>query len=493
MNKGKSALILTVLTIIIAALCLTCVISFPLNGVEEYNSVISMIGKSADFDFAGGYYYVYYPEGVISAQEYDTNYAAYGSDAVAQQKYRDKYVAYENGALYLEKEVVLDEETGKVGEEFKTAFANSVELLRARYDEKGISGTRLSVADDYTVRVTLPYGTKSANNTIPVFGIFGEFSVAYGSETSKIIENNRDASIGDYVKGVSSRTTQDGTSYVIIDFTSAGREALKTATAGAASSSSTMYFMLGDQSLISLSVSSQIDQDSLYISGSYTDDTARTVAIALNSGIKADQTIPYANLCDLKSTVTIETVEAPFGDFAFAATLITLGVLALVLSAFMFVRYHGLGFAHLYGLLALLGCMAVSIFFVPFIYYGVGTVVVLALAMIVYTALNVYMFENAKKEYASGKTMKTAAYNGYMKSLWPTVDLSAAVALASVLTFAIALTELQAVAFTAMLAAVIVGASVLLVSKLTWMVTVIFAKNPASFCNFKREEVDDDE
>lgn len=492
MNKAKSAFLLTVLSVIIAVLCVACVVSFPLGGVSEYHSVISTIGKDADF--GGGYFYVYYPDGVISAEEYETNSAAYGSDDAARQEYQDGYAAHANGAIYLEKETVLDEATGGISEEFKTSFENSFAALRSRYETKALAGTKLEIADEYTVRITLPLGADGVSNTIPVFGCFGEFSIAYGSEKTKIVEAKRNAAISDYVKGAYSRTTQDGTAYVIIDFTDLGRETLKKATAEAGSSSSTMYFMIGGQSLIRLTVSSQIDQESLAISGSYTDDSAQTVAIALDQAIKADPEQPLLNFCDINSTITIGTVDAPFGENAFLFSLISLGVLFAVLTVFMFVRYRGLGLAYLYGMLTFLCCISLCLCFIPFLTFNVGAVVVIALSMVLYTAFNSFMFERTKREYASGKTVAAASQSGYVKSVWQIVDICAVFALAALLTFAVALTELQAVAFTAMLSALLAGGSALLISRAAWYLALKLAKNPLKFCHFdSREEAEDND
>ena len=90
MGKKKSAVFLVLITILIAVLCVASTVSFPIpNSVKEYHSFVDVIKK--DSAIGGGYTTVYYPEGVISAEEFENNAAAYGTDTQAEQKYRARY------------------------------------------------------------------------------------------------------------------------------------------------------------------------------------------------------------------------------------------------------------------------------------------------------------------------------------------------------------------------------------------------------------------
>ena len=74
MNKTKSAICLVLITILIAVLCVASTVSFSYgtDGMHTYNSFIRVMDKDAGM--GGGYTAVYYPEGVISADEYVTNF-----------------------------------------------------------------------------------------------------------------------------------------------------------------------------------------------------------------------------------------------------------------------------------------------------------------------------------------------------------------------------------------------------------------------------------
>ena len=75
MGKKKSVVLMTLITIVLVVLCALTVLpsfSFPWNdGVNGWQSAIEHLKMSADFE--GGYYAYYYPEGVISETEYQSN------------------------------------------------------------------------------------------------------------------------------------------------------------------------------------------------------------------------------------------------------------------------------------------------------------------------------------------------------------------------------------------------------------------------------------
>lgn len=485
MGKKKSAVFLVLITILIAVLCVASTVSFPIpNSVKEYHSFVDVIKK--DSAIGGGYTTVYYPEGVISAEEFENNAAAYGTDTQAEQKYRARYASHANGAIYLEKEIVLDEKEEAVSEAFKTSFANTVKALEERFEAKHLIGTRLEVSDDYTIRATLPAVTESPSLIFGAFAYAGEVSVAYGTESDKIIENTASRSVNDYIKGAYSRYTQD-TAYVVVDFTKEGRELIKNATAGAAENKSTLYVLVGDNTVINLSVSQQIDQDSLFISGSYTKESAEAIAIVIEKAL-------HGTVSELDLTAgAVLTYQSVFGENTALFLYISFGVLFLAMLVYFFVRYRGLGVAHLYGYLTYWLCMIMCLAFIPFLHLSVGTVAAVLLTSVLLCVSNAVAFEYVKKEYALGKTMTSSVKTGYGKCIRHLIDLHVILAVVAFLTYAIALTELQTFAFVFGIGTVLSGVCTLVVTRFIWAITMTFAKHKDKFCNFKHEEEDDDE
>ena len=460
MNKTKSAICLVLITILIAVLCVASTVSFSYgtDGMHTYNSFIRVMDKDAGM--GGGYTAVYYPEGVISAEEYETNVKK-EPDEEKRAEYEDKYTSYANGAIYLEKEKVFGKDTQEASEEFKTSFANGVSAITRRFERKCIPGARVEVSDGFTVRVTLPALAENPGTALSFFGYSGEFSVAYGSDldsASTIMPKKPSESIKEYVKGAYSRVSQD-TAFVIIDFTDKGREAIKSATASAtSSSSSTMFFKVGDDQVIGLTVSEAIDQSTLGISGSYTADSADTVAVLIDEALNGVQT-------DLAMSVgEVKIYESGFG-----------------------------GMSLIYSYLSFALCMILCVAFVPFLYLSAGTVAAFALTSVLLCMSNIVCYEYARKEYALGKTMTSSVKTGYKKCFWHIFDLHIAVALLAFLIYAIALTELQTFAFVLGIGAVFSGVCSLAVNRFCWAITMIFNKNKGAFCRFKREEVETDD
>lgn len=513
MGKVKSTICLVLITLIIVAACFFCTVSFSYaDGLHSWHSLVDLTKKDATLgeksvngEYSGGSYVaVYYPDGVISAKEYENNVAGYKADIkeyegqadkqekleAAQEKleeYEGKYTAY--GSLYLETEKVM--ENGKVSEDFKTSFAQNVCALKERYGALNIDGAKLSVRDELTVQATLPFKMSSQNAIYNWFAYTGEFTVFYGSSAdsaTKILpESKKDAVINDYVKSASTRRSADGQYYVSISFTSAGAEAIKSATEEA--SSSYLYFKVGDDSVISLTVDSQIDQKTLYIGGNsvYNDETANAAAALINSALNGTQT-------DLSMTCgDIYQLPASFGNNALMLLYIAFGVCFVGMLVFFFVRYGLLGFANLYTYLIFLFGMLVSVYAISFLYIGVGTALALLLTSVLLCVSTAVTYEYARKQYETGKTIAVSVKNGYKKCFWHIFDIHVALALFAIILYAIALPSLSAFAFTLFLGTVFSGVCALAIGRFNWAIMMSLTKNQSGFCRFKKEEVEDDE
>lgn len=526
MGKIKSAVLLSLFTLILAALCFICTVSFQYgtDNVYTFNSILRMTAKDADLGgeygsdsyLGGGYSAIYYPDGVISAKEYEDNLTGYEAavteyerqlaeetDVVAKAKlqkkydeavtardeYLEKYVKYENAALYLDVEEVCDGGE-EVSEEFKTAFANTVALVSGRYERLHLDGVRVEVCDDYTIGVFAPQMMDSALYALTYLSYTGEFSIRYGSSADSattIMPKRTTETISDYVKSVTS-TTRSGVSCVVVKFTAAGKEALKTATADAAENSATMYFMVGENQVIALTVSSAFDSAKIYIggSGAYTSETAAAAAAVLDTAIGGSDSDLALSLSDTYS------VPALYGSNALTYLYIAYGVCFVLMMAFFFVRYRRLGFVHLYTYLLFLFATILCVWSISFLYISVEIFAAVMLSSMLLCIGNVISFENARKEFALGKTMTSSVKTGYKKCFWQIFDLHIAVALIGFIVYFIALSNLSAFAFTLGLTAVFSGVSCLAVNRFTWAIMMTFAKNKGGFCNFKREETEDE-
>ena len=501
MGKKKSVVLLIIYTLLIAVLCFICTVSFSYgtDNMYTFSSVMRMMDKDADLGLAyganadagayigGGYSAVYYPEGVISAKEYEDNIRDMSEEDAAE--YAAEYVRYpdENGAIYLEVGTACDE-NGVVDEAFDAAFAQSLAIVNERYASLREDGARVDVANDYTVRVFLPAMMESEYYAINHFSYIGEFSIRTGDseeDATDIFGIRSDETIADYVTSVTSGTTA-GTSFLQVHFTQAGQAAMNSATSGAAETAVTLYFFVGDTSILSLSVSEQMTEGSIYISGSYTAETAAVTAELFNSSIETT--------ADALTFTPTEAYfhEALYGGETVIMLYIAFGVLFVAMMAFFFVRYRRLGFVHLYTFLLFTFAMILCGWAIDFVYLSVESFLAFLLAGVLLCASNVVTFEAARKEYALGKTMASSVKTGYRKCFWKLFDLHIVLAVIAFLVSAIAIGSLQVAAFVLGLAIVFSGVGSLVVNRFGWAVMMGTTKRQGAFCNFKREEVEDD-
>ena len=501
MGKKKSVVLLIIYPLLIAVLCFICTVSFSYgtDGLYTFSSVMRMMEKDADLGLAyganadagaylgGGYSAVYYPEGVISVREYDDNYGGMSDEDKAE--YADSYVRYpdENGPVYLEKGVAANED-GTLQAGFAEAFDAAVGTVTERVSRLRVDGARVDRVGDYAIRVFLPAMMDSEYTAVSLFAHTGELKITCGSDEASatdVFPLRTDETIADYVEAVNARRSGD-TAYVEFVFTDDGREKLAEATSGAAETAVTLYFSVGDATVINLSVSEVYDQNTLYISGSYTPETAATVAALFSTAIGGSED-------DLALTVTDAYFHpALYGENGVLMLYISFAVLFAAMMAFFFIRYHRLGFVHLYTYLLFLFAMILCCWAIPFLYLSVESFLMFLIASVMLCVSNALSFESARKEYALGKTMASSVKTGYKKCFWKIFDAHIVVAVIAFLVYAIALGALQTAAFVLGLGAAFSGIASLAVNRFGWAVMMGTSKRQGAFCNFKREESEDE-
>ena len=110
MGKGKSVLLIVIVTVVLAGLLFIGFTPSFSVGVQNFRSLLS--GVDLGTDLGGGYYTVYYPEGVLSASDY----------AIEDEETQSEYSQYKG--IYLSNEI-YDAETQTVDEEFVSEFDNA--------------------------------------------------------------------------------------------------------------------------------------------------------------------------------------------------------------------------------------------------------------------------------------------------------------------------------------------------------------------------------
>ena len=503
MGKIKSAILTAILVAAIVVLAFFATVSFTVPGtdkVDKYNSFISRISLGSDL--TGEAVVVLYPEGVISAADYEFGIP---DDAEKKEEYVDKYQKF--GSVYVEKEVLGDDEDGT---EFKESVRHDAEILSCRLEEKEYSSYSVAVRDDFTIVVTVPtdysyadyadteYNMKEnprsdkqtlISDAVKYLAFGGELSLR-NSEVGVGHDNILTpitADVNSYFK--SFKPFSRGGAYAVkVNLTDEGAEIFETISAqvSAASNDKAVGFYVGDNQLLSLNLSETVSGKSFYITVN-SKQTAVNYSTVLNSCIKG-------NTLDLDygtaNNIDIVYTSAPLGDYA--AVYLACALLAIILAAIIYsiVRYKLLGFVNALVILIYSLAMVVAIMLIGIQLTVAGAIFAVAgLALLV--GANFVLFEKVRSETQKGKTMQSAIKSAYKGLLKGTLELHIVLVAVSLIVALVCVGEVAACGLIFFIASL---ASYILYwfTRFAWFVVSSTVRDKFAFCGFKREELEDE-
>lgn len=501
MGKKKSVVLIIFVTVVLVGLLFLSVTpSFYVSTAQKFNSLLSIVDLGSDL--GGGYYTVYYPEGVISQEEYDALVAEYDETQATPDTDDDvdnpseHYVRH--GGVYLSEDICDAE--GNVTETFRAEFDSAFRSLKMRFESKNFSDYSIKLQDDYTVRVEIPYTDESASTLFDSFAYSGNliFSDTGTDTTSK---NVLMTGTSEYVKSAGVADAGDSGFAVTINFTSAGRTRFaeitqelvdnassSSSSSGSSSSSATLYIYVGTELLMQATVDQALDQDTVYISGSYdTRDSAETIACVINSTLNEDNvfniSLDASNIYEFTPTM---------GENAALIAAVAIGVLILAMIVYSLVRYKGMGLAHVYGFLTYALIFVLCISLIQSIVVNAAGILAIILSAAIMTGLNWYAFGNIRDEFATGKTLTASIKAGYKKSLALTIDIHIVLVVLSAVLYFISVGTVQYMSLIFLIGSVISAACTLAVTRFYLYMFLAQPKNKIAFCNFKREETEDE-
>lgn len=490
MGKKKSVVLIILVTIVLVGLLFISVTpTFPVKSPYNFRSLLSIVDLGSDL--GGGYSVVYYPEGVISAEQYEGKVAQYEELKGTEDEISDpsgEYVAH--GGVYLSQEILEGEE---ISETFLAEFDSAYAAVRSRFEGKNFTEYSVKLQDDYTIVVNIPDVSEKES----VSTLFNSFSYS-GSLLFTDDAGNEMAGTSENIKSAGVVGSGDSGYAIVINFTKAGRAAFSEMTGAmvnsssdsSSSSSATMYIRVGDNDLVAngISVTSQLDQDAIYISGSYsTRESAETVACMINSVLNED-----AIFTRPLTVGEIYSYGPTMGENAALIMACVVGVAILTMIVVSLVRYKGMGLAHVFGFLTYALALILCISLIDGIIVNIAGLLAIVLSAAVMCAFNFYAFRNIREEFNTGKTLTAAIKSGYRKSLALTIDAHIVLFLASLVIYLIALGAAQYMALIFMLGTVLSAACTLAVTRFYFYMFLAQPKNKIAFCNFKREETEDE-
>ena len=499
MGKKKSVVLITLISIVVAFLCLLTMfpsfaIPFPVDGsYKTWNPVVNQFALSSDL--GGGYYTYYYPQGVIPASEYESNYENI-SDATEKEEYKNSYVAWKG--LYLEKaetSIFDDEDTASaatVSEEFKAQFAKATELIMSRVQKKGYSASRVAVVDDYAVRVELPVSEVNFANAFQIYANVGKLELQMDGV---VLEELEEKDITEYIKSFDVRTQYGQVVYVETKLTKAGKELFKKLkpelTASSDSSSSmTVDVMLGGE--IVLQVYSDFVSDDGEVKAAYLieyEDMFRTWGIVLNSALEDGYSeIEFTEV----TSDSIRNFGSVYGENALTLLYIALGVILVLAIALPIVFYRGYGVSCMYSTLSYLVVVTLCFAFITkgAFEVSVGSVLVFLLGLILVNFFNVKLYNECKAgiERRTPESSMAAAYKSMLGEMIDTY----AILLIGALTVAV-IGGAYTMAVQALICLVTAAFCSLLWGRLINYLYMSATKDKYKYFHFERKEVEDDE
>ena len=497
MGKKKSVVLMTLITIVLVVLCALSIVpsfSFPWDdGVNGWKSAIGHLQMGADFD--GGYYAYYYPEGVISETEYMNNLENYPDDEKAD--YEKKYV--KSNGLYLAKDekfgIFDDEDKALTAEDVSDNFKEQILKLRKviadRYAKKGYDHYRVSVVDDYALKVEIPTSDLAYESTLTSFALTGAISMKLG-ETE--IAELSGASMKDYIKEFRIGS-QYKYNYLEIVFTSAGRDFIKGQSltdSSTQTAESTLNVYVGDEKILSVYSDSVLSDNSgarvLFVDGANRAQL-ETVAILMNSALNnEDLTVSFSDVSS-----EIRKVDNPYGENVKTLVLIALGVSVLLAIVLPILKYGKYGVTCAYATVTYVVAAALCFAFIGngVLTFTLGSVLVFLAGLVLIGVFNAKTYDAIKAEFELGKTVNSSVTLGYKKSLMVTVDVYAVLMLGA-LALLIGAAGVQTMALQALICFGIGAFCNLLWARVINYVHLSACKNKYQYFRFVREDDDDE-
>lgn len=492
MNKVKSAIITAILVAAIIVLGLFAVISCDVpgsNGVEKYNGFIGSIRLGSEF--TGEAYTMLYPEGVISAEDYNL------LDDEGKAEY-DKC-----DGLYVEKEKTADKD-------FKSSVANDAKILAQRFGAKSSSSFSVSLVDDYAIKITLPasfsyaayknfeedYDSSARSDSLTNLSHTVQYLMPSGALAIKnstdenaesILTYKETPNFYTYFKGASVYS-MGGTTALRIDLTDDGFSKLNSALIAGSGSA---YLFIGDVSLqLTLSMGSSLEDKSMMFTTenvSYAEDLAIVIDSVINNKLITNS----FNTDKAGSGTQIVTQTSSFGRYAavYLGVVILLVILATILGNIL--KYKKLGIVS--GLMTLVySLVMVTALLVLDIELTMAGVFVLVLGLALLTFTNAVVFESVRNETEAGRTIQAAVKVGYKKTVSTFLDMYIILWVVSAIVALVCVGELAAcglIFFVASLASY----ALYWFTRFMWYVLISPAKDKFAFCGFKREAYDDED
>lgn len=533
MGKKKSVVIMTLLTIVIAALCfITAFPSFRLpwsaNKKDSWNPAVLQydVGR----DFGSGYYTYYYPNGVITETEYETDLRYYQTaydEAVAEgnpkkideasaelEDYKAAYASVEGvKGLYFstdEDDGILEKNDGNwvVSADFDAAFNKAANEVKNRFAAKEYEYHNVAIVNDYALRVELGGGEKtetdnakdpatSASQAFSLFNMFGELTFMQGDAVVSVMEG--DVTAKDLIKDIKLKTKYEVV-YLQIEFTALGKQMVSDFKNAEGNS---LDIAIGGEKILSVSSDYISDNKISYPIAEQGDMRyVETVEILLksltNTGViyigDADANLPIEFAFSEWSNDTMCTFANDYGNNVLYWVFGGLLLIMLAMMVLSVVKKGRFGIVNVYTNLSYFIITALCFAFITkgVLEISAATIMIFLFGLVMINAFHAYTYNAIKREVMQRKTVQSAVKKGYKKTLWNIIDTYAVLLLAA-LALLIGVANLHTLAIQALICVLAAAFCNLLWERGINYVLLSASNDKYKYFHFVREDDDDED
>lgn len=285
-------------------------------------------------------------------------------------------------------------------------------IFQTRMTNAGYTEARISQGEAGKITVEIP----SVTNTDEAANLLGNVAklTFNDADGNVVLDGATDIKDASYQYGP---VEQNGSSipYVKVEFNAEAKQkfadATKAAAARASEGKNYISIQMDGEEVSSPRVSEEINSDSCVISGSFTPETAETLANQIKSG-----QLPF----DLE-VISKETVGAELGPNALKTSLIAAAIGVILIMIFMVIMYRIPGLIADISLLIYVGLigLAMGVFHVNLSLSGIAGIV-LSIGMAV--DADCIIFERMKEELRLGKTIRASVSSGFDKAFSAILD-----------------------------------------------------------------------
>ncbi|MBR1891772.1 MAG: protein translocase subunit SecD [Clostridia bacterium] len=379
-----------------------------------------------------------------------------------------------NGGYY----VVLTPKNANDGTE--SDVESAITILRTRLDNKGYTEANITRQDNNKLRIEIP-DVSDDSKVLEIIGSTGTISFRDKAGTVYLSSESND------IQSARVGMDNDGNYIVLLNFTAKGGEKFYQATSTVyASDDKVLYIYLGDDVISSPTVNGPISGGSAQIEGNFSYEEADSLAAVIDSG---KLPIEY-EVSEQRS------ISSRLGANAINGSLLAGAIGLAIIFIIMIVYYRGMGIAADIALIIYTLLYVIFLAIVPGVELTLPGIAGILLSIGMAVDANIVIFERIKREYANGKTVKSAVDAGFKRAVITVIDSNVTTILAAIVLFFLASGAIKGFAITLFIGVALSMITSIFVTR--WYLKIMLGlskadakgENQAKWFNLKKEDAE---